>query len=48
MARKKSLDGPVLHEQILEEASRLFSERGHGATSIRDIADAVDISSSTM
>ncbi|GAA4661444.1 TetR/AcrR family transcriptional regulator [Amycolatopsis dongchuanensis] len=49
MARKKSLDnGPVLRGRILEEASRLFYERGYAATSIRDIADAVDISSSTM
>lgn len=49
MARKKSLDdGPVLRGQILEHASKLFYERGYGATSIRDIADAAGISSSTM
>lgn len=49
MARKRSLDeGPVLRGQILENASRLFYERGYGETSIRDIADAVGISSSTM
>ncbi|GAA3797973.1 TetR/AcrR family transcriptional regulator [Streptomyces chiangmaiensis] len=49
MARKKSLgDGPVLRGQILECASRLFYERGFGATSIRDIAEGVGISSSTM
>lgn len=49
MARKKSLDdGPVLRWQILQCASRLFYERGFGATSIRDIAEAVGISSSTM
>lgn len=49
MARKKSLDdGPELRGQILENASRLFYERGFGTTSIRDIADAVGISSSTM
>ena len=49
MARKKSLDdGPVLRGRILECASRLFYERGFGTTSIRDIAEAVGISSSTM
>ena len=49
MARKKSLDGgPELRGQVLESASRLFYERGYGATSIRDIAEAVGISSSTM
>lgn len=49
MARKKSLDeGRVPREEILERASLLFYERGYGATSIRDIADAVGISSSTM
>jgi AcrR family transcriptional regulator len=49
VARKKSLDvGPVLREQILESASRLFYDRGYGATSIRDIAEAVGVSSSTM
>lgn len=49
MARKKSLDeGRVPREEILETASRLFYERGYGATSIRDIAEAVGISSSTM
>lgn len=49
MARKKSLDqGPVLRQQILDNASRLFHERGFAATSIRDIAEAVGISSSTM
>jgi AcrR family transcriptional regulator len=49
MARKRSLDdGPVLPGEIMAKASELFYERGYGATSIRDIADAVGISSSTM
>lgn len=49
MARKRSLDeGPVLRDQILKNASVLFYERGYAETSIRDIADAVGISSSTM
>jgi AcrR family transcriptional regulator len=38
----------VLRGQILDKASRLFYERGFDATSIRDIAEAVKISSSTM
>ncbi|GAA1711877.1 TetR/AcrR family transcriptional regulator [Fodinicola feengrottensis] len=49
MARKRSLDdGPVLRAEILATASRLFYERGYDATSIRDLADTVGISSSTM
>jgi AcrR family transcriptional regulator len=49
VARKKSLDeGRVPREEILERASLLFYERGYGATSIRDIAEAVGLSSSTM
>ncbi len=49
MARKKSLDeGRVPREEILQRASLLFFERGYGATSIRDIAEAVGLSSSTM
>jgi AcrR family transcriptional regulator len=49
VARKKSLDeGRVPREEILQRASRLFYERGYGATSIRDIAEAVGLSSSTM
>src|SRR5690348_434073 len=49
MARKRSLDeGPVLRGEIMNRAAALFYERGYAATSIRDIADAVGISSSTM
>jgi AcrR family transcriptional regulator len=49
MARKRSLDeGPVLRDKIMASASTLFYERGFAATSIRDIADAAGISSSTM
>lgn len=49
MARKRSLDeGPVLQDQILKSASLLFYERGYAETSIRDIANSVGISSSTM
>jgi AcrR family transcriptional regulator len=49
VARKKSLDaGTPLRTQILDTASRLFYERGFAATSIRQIADAVEISSSTL
>jgi AcrR family transcriptional regulator len=49
VARKKSLDeGRVPREEILQRASLLFYERGYGATSIGDIAEAVALSSSTM
>jgi AcrR family transcriptional regulator len=34
-------------EEILQQASLLFRERGYGATSIRDIAEAAGLSSST-
>ncbi|MEU2004855.1 TetR/AcrR family transcriptional regulator [Rhodococcus sp. NPDC019627] len=49
MARKRSLDeGPVLRGRILRCASVMFYERGYAGTSIRDIGEAVGISSSTM
>jgi AcrR family transcriptional regulator len=49
MARKRSLDdGPQLRELIMEQASQLFYERGFGSTSIRDVAEAAQMSSSTM
>jgi AcrR family transcriptional regulator len=49
MARKRSLDdGPALRAEILATASRLFYEHGYAATSIRGLAEAVGISSSTM
>ena len=49
MARKISLDeGPVIHRKILDVGARLYSERGFAATSIRDLADAAGISSSTI
>lgn len=49
MARKRSLDeGPVLRGKIMERAAALFYEHGFAATSIRDIAEAVGISSSTL
>ncbi|WP_187369300.1 TetR/AcrR family transcriptional regulator [Baekduia soli] len=49
MARKRSLDdGPAVRTQILDTAARLFYERGFSATSIRQIADAVGVSSSTL
>jgi AcrR family transcriptional regulator len=38
----------VLRDLILAKATQLFYERGYGATSIRDIAVAAGISSSTM
>jgi AcrR family transcriptional regulator len=38
----------VPREEILQRASLLFYQRGYGATSIRDIAEAVGLSSSTM
>ncbi|WP_166741795.1 TetR/AcrR family transcriptional regulator [Cumulibacter soli] len=49
MARKRSLDeGPTVRQAILDAGARLYSERGFRATSIRDLADAAGISSSTM
>ena len=49
VARKRSLDeGPELRSAILATASTLFYEHGYAATSIRDLAEAVGISSSTM
>jgi AcrR family transcriptional regulator len=48
MARKRSLDEGPVRDKIMARASTLFYERGYAATSIRDIADAVGISSSTM
>ncbi|RVW09715.1 TetR/AcrR family transcriptional regulator [Prescottella agglutinans] len=38
----------MLRGQIMAASAKLFYERGYAATSIRDIAEAVDISSSTM
>src|SRR5205085_8638876 len=35
-------------EQIMDVASRLFHERGYGSVSIRDIAAAAGVSSSTL
>lgn len=49
MARKKSLDsGTDLSINILNESALLFYEKGYTATSIRDIADEVKISASTL
>ena len=49
MARKRSLDeGPAVRQSILDAGARLYSDRGFRATSIRELADAAGISSSTM
>lgn len=49
MARNLGLDvGVDVAEQIRVEAAKLFQNRGYGSTAIRDIAEAVGISSSTM
>ena len=49
MARKRSLDeGPAVRQSIMDAGARLYSDRGFRATSIRQLADAAGISSSTM
>ena len=49
MARNLGLDtGVNVAERIRVEAAKLFQNRGYGSTTIRDIAKAADISSSTM
>ena len=49
MARNRSLDDGVnVAEEILDSSMRLFNERGYDGTSIRDIAVATGISSSTL
>lgn len=49
MARKRSLDeGPVIRGRILTASAELFHQRGYGTTSIRDIAEAAGIASSTL
>ncbi|HZZ52146.1 MAG TPA: TetR/AcrR family transcriptional regulator [Pseudonocardia sp.] len=49
MARKRSLDaGQNIAEDILDGAAALFHRHGYDATSIRDLAETVGISSSTL
>jgi len=49
VARNRSLDGDVnVAVEILDCAMRLFNERGYAATSLRDLAEATGISSSTL
>lgn len=49
MARNLGLEAGVdVAEQIRVEAARLFHQRGYGTTTIREIAEAAGISSSTM
>jgi AcrR family transcriptional regulator len=41
-------DGSSRAEQTLDRAARLFAEKGYDAVSMRDIADAVEIRSSSL
>ena len=44
----KSASSVSRKEQILSTAARLFSERGYSATSMRDIADALNIEAASL
>ena len=49
MARKRSLDeGPVIAGQILDDAARLFYNKGYDQASIRDLASLSGMSPSTI